>query len=243
MSDNKPLNMKAYGSIPHLSTSKLNQQADKKVSIGEENILTVKSRDWRDEIIVTEKIDGSCCSVAKIDGKIIALTRSGYLANTSPYRQHIVFEMWVNQNKNRFDRLLRDGERAVGEWIIQAHGTQYYLIHEPYIIFDIFDLENKRILYYDLLIRCSKLDFITPRLLSYGNSISINDIKKKLRVSGHGAIEETEGAVWRCEKNGNVDFLAKWVRETKQDGKYLSEELYNYNLSNYLNSEMLNILK
>jgi len=36
----------------------------------------------------------------------------------------------------------------------------------------------------------------------------------------HGALDPVEGAVWRVERNGKVDFLAKYVRPNKQDGKY-----------------------
>ena len=43
-----------YGSIPHLSTSKMSQQADKKIAFGQEEILTKKARDWKDMIVLTE---------------------------------------------------------------------------------------------------------------------------------------------------------------------------------------------
>jgi hypothetical protein len=56
---------KNYGSIPHLSTNKMTQQADKKIHIGQEKILTQKSRDWKDTIIITENIGGSNAGVIK----------------------------------------------------------------------------------------------------------------------------------------------------------------------------------
>ncbi len=39
----------------------------------------------------------------------------------------------------------------------------------------------------------------------------------------HGAQEDVEGAVWRVEREGRVDFLAKYVRPSKVDGKYFSK--------------------
>lgn len=48
-----------------------------------------------------------------------------------------------------------------------------------------------------------------------------------LEPSGHGALEPVEGAVWRVERDDPrlkkrvVDFLAKYVRGEKEDGKYL----------------------
>jgi hypothetical protein len=33
--------------------------------------------------------------------------------------------------------------------------------------------------------------------------------------------------VYRVEREGKVDFLAKWVRGDKEDGKYMSQEIIN----------------
>lgn len=35
--------------------------------------------------------------------------------------------------------------------------------------------------------------------------------------------DEPEGVVYRVERHGKVDFLCKWVRPDKVDGKYLPE--------------------
>lgn len=39
----------------------------------------------------------------------------------------------------------------------------------------------------------------------------------------HGALDPVEGAVWRVERGGSVDFLAKYVRPDKVDGCYLPD--------------------
>jgi hypothetical protein len=39
----------------------------------------------------------------------------------------------------------------------------------------------------------------------------------------HGAIGHAEGVVYRIERHGRVDFLAKYVRPDKTDGCYLPE--------------------
>jgi len=56
-----------------------------------------------------------------------------------------------------------------------------------------------------------------------GDAISVADIKPMLETSGHGAVDPVEGAVWRVERRGKVDFLAKWVRLDKVDGAYIPE--------------------
>lgn len=132
----KPLGYKAYGSIPHLPGSRLGE-GDHHCHEGQAKIATEKVRDKHDIVIVQEKLDGSCCSVAKINGEIIALGRSGYEAKTSEYQVHHVFAEWVESEKTRFDLLLNEGERVVGEFLGMAVGTYYNLHHEPFVPFDI----------------------------------------------------------------------------------------------------------
>ena len=47
------------------------------------------------------------------------------------------------------------------------------------------------------------------------------DVPHNPVVALHG--EEVEGAVWRVEREGRVDFLAKYVRPDKIDGKYFPQ--------------------
>lgn len=92
----KPTGKKNYGSIPHLSSSKLGS-GDRFMTEGQERILTIKKRDRHDVIRVFEKYDGSNVGIVKHEGKIYPLTRSGYLASTSPYKQHHLFSDWVKK--------------------------------------------------------------------------------------------------------------------------------------------------
>ena len=215
----KPLGKKSYGSIPHLSDSKLGK-SEKKVTIGQERIATCYKRDKHDIIICQEKLDGSNVGVAKIDGKIVALTRAGYLAEDSHYELHHVFGRWVIDNISRFNHVLDDGERICGEWLYQAHGTKYDLPHEPFVAFDMI-LGDKRLVFSDLKAKLCDL-FTTPHVINDGESISVRRAMGKLGKYGfHGALEPCEGAVWRVERKGVVDFLCKYVRPGKVDGKYI----------------------
>src|SRR5688572_29748116 len=90
----KPLGQRAYGSIPHLPGSRRGP-ADKGLSDQQAKILTERGRDKHDIITVEEKLDGSCVSVAKLNGKILALIRAGYSASGSNYTQHHAFAVWV----------------------------------------------------------------------------------------------------------------------------------------------------
>ena len=242
----KPLGQKAYGSIPHISQSRLGD-GDHHCEIGQERIATEKPRDRFDLIIVQEKLDGSNCSVAKVKGEILALSRAGYLAETSPFIMHKYFAKWVEKEKNRFDALLNDGERLVGEWLLQAHGTRYNLSHEPFVAFDLMK-KTARLTYHNFLLRVLPMGFTVPRLIHIGQPVGLKWVLKQIEKSGHGAIDKVEGAVWRVEREGKVDFLVKYVRSDKQDGIYLpeisgQEPVWNYNLEILLPGDSISIDK
>lgn len=234
----KPLKQKSYGSIPHLLGSRLGI-GDHHCHEGQHNIATLKTRDRHDLVIVQEKLDGSNVGVAKIDGKIIAITRAGYTADSSKYSQHLIFDLWVKENEERFLKLLKEGERICGEWLVMAHGTRYDLKHEPFVPFDLMT-GNERTTYNVFESRVQELGFIVPKLLHIGCSVGIDYIVDKIKTSGHGALDEVEGAIWRVERQGKVDFLAKFVHNHKQDGKYFAEitgaePVWNCDVSKYLN--------
>lgn len=237
-SPNKPLGYRSYGSIPHLPGSRVGPM-DYHISEGQAKIATVRARDKHDVIIVQEKLDGSNVAVAKMNGRILAITRAGYLAITSPYLQHHLFDIWVRQNNLRFQDLLQEGERLCGEWLAQAHGTKYELSHEPFVAFDL-RTGKERVVLDELINRTHNHGIILPHFLGYG-PMSTEDAIERLSANPHGAIDPIEGAVWRVERKGKVDFLTKFVRLDKQDGKYLPENngvgsaVWNIDISHLLN--------
>lgn len=224
--NDKILGHKSYGSIPHMEGSRIGP-GDHKCSDGQKRIATEKPRDKYDIIIIQEKLDGSNCAVAKIDNQLYPLGRKGYIANTSRFKMHHLFYNWVFKNYKRFNNLLMNGERIIGEWLVQAHGTRYNLPHEPYVVFDIMREPHIRLCYGEFIERIINYEFIFPRLISYHSSKSIEWVCKHLEPSGHGAIDPVEGAVWRVERENKVDFLVKYVRPDKIDGFYLDKEIYN----------------
>ncbi|MCD8408634.1 RNA ligase family protein [Tenacibaculum dicentrarchi] len=233
----KPLGHKNYGSIPHLSSSKLGI-GDHFINIGQETILTEKKRDKHDEVFAFEKYDGSNVGIAKINDKIISLTRSGYEASTSKYSHHQKFSRWVEANENIYSEILNNGERITGEWLLQAHGIKYE-IHEqlqPIVFFDFFDNKNERQSFDLLNSLYKKFEIQIPRLLHRGDAISVDELIPTLNKGTYGIFsdEKPEGIVYRVERKNKVDFLAKWVRKDFQAGKYIvgkeeHELILNYN--------------
>lgn len=229
-----------YGSIPHLSTSKMFQQADKKINEGQERIMTEKVRDWHDLIIVTEKIDGSNVGIVNKSGTLHAIGRSGYSCNSSDYEQHKLFELWCQKNVDRF-LWLPENYRICGEWCIQAHGTIYDITNEsPFVAFDIIDSNNNRIDYIEFIGLCKKYNIPMVPLLHIGQPISLKNAIK-LMIPGHyGNPETPEGVVYRVQKGKKFDFIAKWVNGFKEDGKYLGETIWNKGVGGLLSDNKKN---
>lgn len=218
----KPLGRKSYGHIGHLPGSRIGP-GDHMVHEGQGKIATVKTRDRHDVIIVQEKLDGSNVGVARLlDGSMVALGRAGYPAQSSPYEQHQLFAAWVRRNESRFD-FLKPGERVCGEWLAQAHGTIYQLTHEPFVAFDLMR-EDQRANFAEFTSRVGAARLVMPHVLSVGAPVTIEAAMAALGDKGfHGATDKVEGAVWRIERKGEVDFLCKYVRPDKVDGCYLPE--------------------
>ena len=189
---------------------------------GQEAICCQRPRDKHDRVIVTEKLDGSNVSIARIGGRIIALGRSGYPAETSKYTQHRVFAEWVSGNEPRFLRALSDGQRIVGEWLAQAHGTRYQILSDPFVAFDLMEA-MARMPHDHLRSSAAAIGLECASVLHDGASISVDAVAPMLAQSRHGALDPVEGAVWRVERRGKFDFIAKWVRSDKVDGYLLPE--------------------
>lgn len=210
----KPLGKKAYGSIPHLLGSKLGE-GDHHCHEGQHKIATEKTRDKHDFVIAQVKYDGSNVAVAKLNGKIISLTRRGYTAESSPFQQHHVFAKWVEKNEVRFAKILKDGDRICGEWLFQAHGLKYEIADEPFVVFDFFE-GKRRLCYAEFCEVAERCNFSTPRLLGIGNCafpiLEMLEKSQNQNLELIRSIEHPEGLVYRIERKGEVDFLAKFVR-------------------------------
>lgn len=216
----KPLGHKAYGSIAHLPGSRLGI-GDKLLHSGQVKIITEKFRDKEDNLYIQEKLDGSCVSIANIEGKIVPLMRSGYTAISSPHKQLHMFHDWVLNNQKLFKHLIKPGERIVGEWLAMAHGIKYKIENDPFVAFDIMT-GHTRLNYIDFHQRVYS-EIKIPFLLHDGGPQSMSKIKNLCSKSYHKG-EFSEGVVCRIERKGEVDFLGKWVNPQHKCGKYFNDD-------------------
>ena len=219
----KILSIKAYNSIPHLPDSRLGK-SERKIDQHKVRMLTSEPVNDRDVVIVQEKLDGSCVCAYRRNNQILALGRSGDLASESPNYSRQLWSDWVDDNQERFLKILGEGERACGEWLALAHGTRYELPHEPFVVFDLFDSNNSPVSVMELELRCRSAYFTLPHEVHRGGPCSVAKALKALDLNYHGAIDEPEGLVFRLERNGRLLFRAKYVRRDKVDGCFLPEK-------------------
>lgn len=222
----KAITGKAYGSIPHLPGSKFGNREDKGCAGGAASMLTTKRRGPQDWVTVTEKLDGSCVAVINDNYRLIAINKAGYPAVSSQWVQHRLFHLWVEENWDKIARAIyRPGDRICGEWLAQAHGTRYDLAdRSPFVAFDIFQdgARASHWLFEDL---CKSAGIQTAPLLWEGpEPCSVEEALARLGDRGHyGAIDPAEGCVWRLEREGKFEAIAKYVRPEKDIGCYLPE--------------------
>lgn len=215
----RPLGRKAYFKIAHLPGSRTGS-SDRTAprELAERCLVAARPEE---EVFVQEKLDGSCVSVARLHGAVLALGREGTLAAHSQNPGRQMFAAWVEPRAALFRELLHDGEWLVGEWLALAHSTRYELRHDPFVVFDAFH-EGRQWTFDEI---DGRLRGVLPRpcLLHRGGALGIAAMLEKLGSGGHGAVEPPEGAVWRVERAGRVAGMAKYVRGDKVDGALLPE--------------------
>ena len=223
----KVIKGKNYGSIPHISSSRLGQH-DKYLDTGQEKIIFEKVRDKHDRIIATLKLDGTNVGILRKGNELIAIQRKGYDCVVSPYKQHHEFDMFVQLNKKLFMSVLEDGQRMVGEWCYQVHSIEYTIIGMPFFCVDIFDVDGQRLEYNEVVFKCIMYGISIPVLLwdtdlhgqfQFDLAWKNRDYSKIKPIG-----EDHEGMVIRVERKGKFDFAAKWVRSDYEPGKHLNTE-------------------
>jgi RNA ligase len=212
--------LRLYGSIPHLPGSRV--AADKTISAAQARRCLSAGREG-DEVLVQEKLDGSCVAIVRANGRLEARGREGGLAAESRNDARRMFAAWVAENEARIDPVVGEGEVLVGEWLALVHGTRYELTHEPFVVFDLLR-DRERLTVDALASRLMPAGLCMPAIVHRGAPITIDAACMLLGQHGrHGALDPPEGLVYRVEHAERVALVAKWVRPDKIDGAYLPE--------------------
>ena len=214
-----------YGSIPHLPGSRAASDRTLSPALARRLLERTAARAG-DEVIVQEKLDGSCVAIVRGEhGRLEARGREGRLAAESRNEGRRMFAAWLTEHEGRLDGLLADGEVLVGEWLALVHGTRYELAHDLFVPFDLVrGPERVRAPLDELAARLAGVALPSPAVVHRGPPIAIDAACTLLGEHGkHGAVDPAEGLVYRVERAGVVVLIAKWVRPGKVDGSYLPE--------------------
>jgi ATP-dependent RNA circularization protein (DNA/RNA ligase family) len=213
--------MRLYPKIPHLPNSRTGI-ADKHIGVNAAKRFLEQCGSG-EQVVVQEKLDGSCVIITRHNGQLLALGRDGRLCANSMNPLRTAFATWTDQNTRRFD-WLKESERLILEWLAVAHGTRYVLPHEPIVALDFFNAEGVRFSHVQLQQKIVASQLPVPRVLHIGNALPLPQALDLLGEYGHhGATDPAEGVIYRLEQENRVLMLAKYVRHTKQDGLYLAD--------------------
>ncbi|GHU53591.1 hypothetical protein AGMMS49975_12060 [Clostridia bacterium] len=205
----------SFATIQHLRGSKMIENSDKLIGEQQELWMIERRRKPDDLVIITEKVDGMNAAVLRQGDLLYPLVRKGYDCRTNNHEWIRSFANFVEANAERFIRLLADGERICGEWMVKTHTLSYKLPHEPFVVFDLIS-GTTRVRYLDFRSRVSAEGFVTTGLVHLGEAMPARMALDILGTGYHGVIGEPEGIVYRYEdaRNGFVC-----------SGKYVSNPL------------------
>jgi len=206
---------KSFATIQHLLGSKMIDAEDKLLGTEQIKWLTQRRRVNTDMVIITEKLDGMNAGVLRRGDFLHPLIKKGYDCRANPLPWINAFADFVEINDSRFMRVLNDGERICGEWMIKTHTLSYKLPHEPFVAFDIIK-DSERLPYLILRERAALSNFVTAGLIHMGEAIPTEMALQILGGGYHGVIGEPEGLVYRYE-----DSQRRYICS----GKYVSNPL------------------
>lgn len=184
-----------YPRTPHFSSSPgASQESDAVFSAPDFSLMS--------SVIITEKMDGENTTLYA-DGYVHARS----IDSASHVTQDWVRAMWATKSY-----LLPEGWRVCGENLYAVHSLQYSKLASFFMVFSIWDENNQRILWDDMVEWCALLD-MTPVPLLYKGVFSeevfeglVNNID----------LTRVEGLVCCADIKFNIKdfslYMAKWVR-------------------------------
>lgn len=175
-----------------------------------------------DHLIVSEKLDGTCVTIAREGGAVVARGREGGRCDASPNVGRRAFAAWVAGQGPRWASLV-DGERLVLEWLALTHAVRYALPHEPAVVIELHRGGWRP--WREVVARAGALGLPTPTTVHEGGPCPVGAAWSALGLHGrHGAVDHAEGLIYRIEDaDGRVRARAKWVRPDLVPGRWLAD--------------------
>lgn len=140
-------------------------------------------------VVITEKIDGACSGIMKCNGQTF-LQKKGSGADYSHPQFSFFQNEWYFSNKEKIDGL-PDNIVVYGELMRCIHTVEYNKLPDWFLVFDIFDLEQKRYLSWDEIKKiCKKAGLFTVPFIYEGKISKKNLLKYLPEKSKYGDVAE-----------------------------------------------------
>jgi hypothetical protein len=154
-------------------------------------------------------------------GLVVTVGRSGYRNDSAPFAHLLAFDPWVAARLDRFDALLQEGERVVGEWVSHAMSTLYVLpdVDHMWRPFDIMR-GHDRASAEEVAGRCAAVGLRTPFVVrrTQCDPAEAYAALAATPAEVRGVDGIPEGLVYRMQERGRTLFLGKWVRADYEPG-------------------------
>jgi len=206
-----------FGTIGHLTGSKMIDDRDKLLSDDEQAKFTVCKRDKNDLVIITEKIDGMNAGVIKKNGYLYPINKQGFdVRNMGAVNKEleilgIEWAKWVDNHYSLYDGLLEEGEHLVFENCIVQHTLRYNFKIEPVFLLAKYKADKKRLSYQKLTELAISNGILQPPLLNLGLALPPQAVIKQYPKGVIGVQGQMEGIVYNYEHNNEHIGCAKYV--------------------------------
>lgn len=206
-----------FGTIAHLTGSKMIDDKDKLLNSEEQNKFTVCKRDRKDLVVISEKIDGMNAGVLKKEGYLYPINKQGYDVRNmgSVHKELTILGMewakWVDNHYLLYDTLLEEGERLVFENCIIQHTLKYKFKSDPVFLLAKYKSNNKRINYKELTELAQHNNIQQPPLLNMGLALKPQIVLEQYPKGMAGVQGWIEGIVYNYEHDGKHESCAKYV--------------------------------
>jgi len=184
---------------------------------------------------VQEKIDGSNCGMALVDGEAIIRNREFILAkgfnnrkDTPAKQQFATVFTWFYENKKRFEKLNKiiPNCSVFGEWMIAQHGLEYDLLPDWFVPYDLYDYETEHFINPVTATQAlTEAGFVPVPLVYQGIIKSYDDLEALCNAPSPFTTKgNREGVYLKVSDEWNVTHRFKMVRADFVRGALWSDE-------------------
>lgn len=206
-----------FGHIGHLRGSRMIDNEDTLINEAERVKFVLCKRDPKDDVIITEKIDGMNAGVVKLNGLLYPINKKGYdvrgmgMQRTELRALADSWTNWVDEHYEIYDDILEEGERLVFENAIMMHTLRYRFSGDPVFLLAKYDANNRKLIYDELCQIGKEYKLRQPPMLCRGVAIDPSLVINQYPKGLVGARDGIEGIVYSYEHAGQVEGCAKYV--------------------------------